>query len=110
MSNEEDIWKLVDNKSEDYIRFSDRVFDTPEILYKEFKSVSEHTQMLKQEGFNVSEGICNMPTAVLGEYGDSGPIIAILGEFDALPGLSQEAGICTTQTNRKHRKWPWLWS
>ena len=93
MSNEEDIWKLVDNKSEDYIRFSDRVFDTPEILYKEFKSVSEHTQMLKQEGFNVSEGICNMPTAVLGEYGDSGPIIAILGEFDALPGLSQEAGI-----------------
>ena len=52
MSNEEDIWKLVDNKSEDYIRFSDRVFDTPEILYKEFKSVSEHTQMLKQEGFN----------------------------------------------------------
>jgi aminobenzoyl-glutamate utilization protein B len=93
MSNEEDIWKLVDNKSEDYIRFSDRVFDTPEILYKEFKSVSEHIQMLKQEGFNVSEGICNMPTAVLGEYGDSGPIIAILGEFDALPGLSQEAGI-----------------
>ena len=40
MSNEEDIWKLVDNKSEDYIKFSDRVFDTPEILYKEFKSVS----------------------------------------------------------------------
>ena len=93
MSNEKDIWKLVDNKSEDFIRFSDRVFDTPEVLYKEFKSVSEHTQMLKQEGFNVSEGICNMPTAVLGEYGDSGPIIAILGEFDALPGLSQEAGI-----------------
>ena len=93
MSNEEDIWKLVDNKSEDYIRFSDRVFDIPEILYKEFQSVSEHTQMLKKEGFNVTEGICNMPTAVLGEYGDSGPIIAILGEFDALPGLSQVAGI-----------------
>ena len=64
MSNEEDIWKLVDNKSEDYIRFSDRVFDIPEILYKEFQSVSEHTQMLKKEGFNVTEGICNMPTAV----------------------------------------------
>ena len=93
MSNEEDIWKLVDNKSEDYIRFSDRVFDIPEILYKEFQSVYEHTQMLKKEGFNVTEGICNMPTAVLGEYGESGPIIAILGEFDALPGLSQEAGI-----------------
>ncbi|MDA1134744.1 MAG: M20 family metallopeptidase [Proteobacteria bacterium] len=93
MNNEEDIWNLVELKKNDYIKFSDLVFDMPETLYKEFKSVSEHTKVLKKEGFKVTEGICNMPTAVLGEYGDKGPIIAIIGEFDALPGLSQVAGI-----------------
>ena len=93
MKNEEPVWQFVDNKKDDYIKFSDRVFDTPEILYKEFKSVSEHKKMLEKEGFKITEGICNMPTAVMGEYGESGPVIAILGEFDALPGLSQEAGV-----------------
>ena len=93
MNNEEDIWNLVELKKNDYIKFSDRVFDMPETLYKEFKSVSEHTKVLKKEGFKITEGICNMPTAVLGEYGDKGPVIAIIGEFDALPGLSQVAGI-----------------
>ena len=93
MKNEEEIWELVDKKKDYFIELSDRIFDTPEILYKEFKSVSEHTKMLKKEGFKITEGICNIPTAVMGEYGDSGPVIALLGEFDALPGLSQEAGI-----------------
>ena len=93
MKNEEQVWKLVENKKEEFINFSDKIFDTPEILYQEFKSVSEHTKMLKKQGFKITEGICNMPTAVMGEYGENGPIIAILGEFDALPGLSQEAGI-----------------
>ena len=93
MKNEEQVWELVENKKEEFINFSDKIFDTPEILYQEFKSVSEHTKMLKKEGFKITEGICNMPTAVMGEYGEDGPIIAILGEFDALPGLSQEAGI-----------------
>ena len=93
MSNEEIIWQLVDDKKDEFINFSDRVFDSPEILYKEFKSVSEHTKMLEKEGFKITKGICNMPTAVMGEYGKSGPAIAILGEFDALPGLSQQAGV-----------------
>ena len=93
MNNEEQVWELVENKKEEFINFSDRIFDTPEILYQEFKSVSEHTNMLKTEGFKVTENICNIPTAVMGEYGEDGPVIAILGEFDALPGLSQAAGI-----------------
>jgi aminobenzoyl-glutamate utilization protein B len=45
------------------------VFDMPETLYKEFKSVSEHKKMLEKEGFKITDGICNMPTAVMGEYG-----------------------------------------
>ena len=39
MKNEEQVWELVENKKEEFINFSDRIFDTPEILYQEFKSV-----------------------------------------------------------------------
>ena len=49
--------------------------------------------MLEQEGFRITENVAGIPTAVMGEAGDGGPVIAILGEYDALPGLSQVAGI-----------------
>jgi aminobenzoyl-glutamate utilization protein B len=49
--------------------------------------------MLRREGFRVTEKVAGIPTAVMGEAGDGGPVIAILGEYDALPGLSQNAGI-----------------
>ena len=93
IQNEETIWNLVDAKKEAFIELADRVFDTPETLYKEFQSVKEHVSTLEAEGFRITQNVCGMPTAVIGEAGDEGPIIAILGEFDALPGLSQEPGV-----------------
>ena len=93
MLNEEKIWNLVDAKKDDFIALSDRVFETPETLYNEYASVAEHVSALHAEGFRVTEGICGMPTAVMGEAGTEGPVIAILGEFDALPGLSQQPGV-----------------
>ena len=53
----------------------------------------EHTAMLEQHGFRVTKNVAGIPTAVMGEAGEDGPVIAILGEYDALPGLSQEAGV-----------------
>ena len=93
IQNEEHIWKLVDAKREEFIELSDRVFGTPETLYNEFCSVKEHIATLEIEGFKITKDVCGMPTAVIGEAGDEGPVIAILGEFDALPGLSQEPGV-----------------
>jgi aminobenzoyl-glutamate utilization protein B len=93
MQNEEQIWRLVDAKREDYIALSDRIWDMPEIAYNEYQSCAEHTKMLEQEGFRVTTNLAGIPTAVMGEAGDEGPVIAILGEYDALPGLSQEAGV-----------------
>ncbi len=49
--------------------------------------------MLKKHGFRTLEGVAGLPTAVMGEAGNEGPVIAILGEYDALPGLSQEHGV-----------------
>jgi aminobenzoyl-glutamate utilization protein B len=92
MRNTEVIWTLVDNHRTEFEALSDRVFDMPEIAYNEYKSVAEHTAMLREQGFRVTEHLAGIPTAVMGEAGEDGPVIAILGEYDALPGLSQEAG------------------
>src|SRR6185437_14223137 len=63
------------------------------LCYSEFRSCAEHTAMLEAQGFRVSRDVAGIPTAVMGESGEGGPVIAILGEYDALPGLSQEAGV-----------------
>ena len=93
MRNTEQIWTIVDEKRDGYIAMADRVWGTPELAYGEHRSVAEHIAMLEKEGFRITKDIAGIPTAVMGEAGDEGPVIAILGEYDALPGLSQEAGI-----------------
>ncbi|MBO0742883.1 MAG: amidohydrolase [Hyphomicrobiaceae bacterium] len=93
MQNSERIWQLVDARKDAYEALSDRVWGMPEICYTEYRSVAEHRAMLEEEGFRITENVAGIPTAIMGEAGEGGPVIAILGEYDALPGLSQVAGI-----------------
>src|SRR6202161_3541518 len=93
MHNTEEIWRLVDVKQDAFNALSDRVWEIPELCYGEFQSCAEHTAMLREQGFRVTKNVAGIPTAVMGEAGHDGPVIAILGEYDALPGLSQEAGV-----------------
>ena len=93
MKNTAPIDVLIARHRNDLTGLADRVWATPELLYAEFQSCAEHTAMLRQKGFHVTEGLADIPTAVMGEAGTHGPVIAILGEYDALPGLSQEAGL-----------------
>jgi len=57
--------------------------------FQEYKSSALLIKILKENGFNVDEGIAEIPTAFVASYGNGKPIIAVLGEYDALPGLSQ---------------------
>jgi aminobenzoyl-glutamate utilization protein B len=93
MANEEEIWRLVDQRREPYVELADRIWGMPELCYDEHRSSAEHRAMLEAEGFKVTTNVAGIPTAVMGEFGEGGPVIAILGEYDALPGLSQEAGV-----------------
>ncbi|HEY8288156.1 MAG TPA: M20 family metallopeptidase [Acetobacteraceae bacterium] len=93
MQNTEEVWRLVDTHQDEFVALSDRVWETPELCYGEFQSCAEHTAMLEAQGFRVTKDVAGIPTAVVGEAGEGGPVIAILGEYDALPGLSQEAGV-----------------
>lgn len=93
MNIRNEIWDHVDAAKERLIALSDTIWGMPEVCYTEVRSAAEHAAELRHQGFRVTEGIAGIPTAVIGEAGEGGPVIAFLGEFDALPGLSQEAGI-----------------
>jgi len=93
MDNSEPIWRLVDAKKNAFEALSDRIWGMPELQYAEHRSVAEHIKELEREEFRITRNLADIPTAVMGEAGEGGPVIAFLGEFDALPGLSQEAGI-----------------
>ncbi|MGC2781888.1 MAG: M20 family metallopeptidase [Bradyrhizobium sp.] len=93
MDNRSEIWRGVDAIKTRFIELSDRVWGMPEVCYTEARSAAEHLAELKQQGFRITEKVAGIPTALMGEWGMGGPVIAFLGEYDALPGLSQEAGI-----------------
>lgn len=96
-TNSSEIFVAVDEKATRFVELSDKIWDTPETCYMEQGSCEAHRSVLEAEGFAVSEGIAEIPTALMGEFGEDGPVIAFLGEYDALAGLSQEAGIASKQ-------------
>jgi aminobenzoyl-glutamate utilization protein B len=81
----------LDSKSEKYSAIAQEIWNYAEMGYQETKSSALLQKTLQDEGFNIKTGVANIPTAFTAEYGSGYPVIAILGEFDALPGLSQKA-------------------
>ena len=92
-SNLPQIFDAVDRKREVFRELADRVWATPETCYMEEESAAAHREMLETQGFRITENVADIPTALIGEAGEGGPAIAFLGEYDALAGLSQQAGV-----------------
>jgi len=82
---------LIERDERSFDEMSDAIWDFAEYRFQEFRSCEIQKERLRSEGFSITEGLADMPTAFMAEWGGSGPVIGILGEFDALPGLSQEA-------------------
>lgn len=91
MSYMKDIAPLVDAKADQFCSISDKVWEYAESRFQEFKSCREEADYMESQGFKVTRGIGGEDTAFVCEYGSGKPVVAILGEFDALSGLSQEA-------------------
>ena len=85
------ILAFVSDNTPQYQRISKQIWDYAELGYHEEKSSALLQQQLKGAGFAVENPMSDMPTAFVASYGSGKPVIGILGEFDALPGLSQEA-------------------
>lgn len=82
----------LDSSAEFYKNIADIIWENPELSLKEFKSAALYCKALKELGFEVEEKLCGIDTAFCGKFGSGRPYIGILGEYDALSGLSQEAG------------------
>lgn len=93
MSTKELIDQLIERKRDIYISASDQIWNFSEIRFKEIQSAETLISILKKENFSIEQGIAGMDTAFIGSFGQEGPIIAFLGEYDALSGLSQQDGI-----------------
>lgn len=81
----------VEKHQKELTDLSDQVWGFAEIAMKENKSAKVLADYAEAQGFRVTRGVAAIPTAFVAEYGSGKPIIGVLGEFDALPGLSQKA-------------------
>ncbi|BEU88980.1 M20 family metallopeptidase [Selenomonas sp. TAMA-11512] len=93
MQLKDEIKHLVESKKSIFTNVSDEIWGFAETRFEEFRSAELLERVLEEEGFSVKKNLADMETAFIGEYGSGKPVIGILGEYDALYGLSQEAGI-----------------
>lgn len=92
LSNEKQkLIATLNNKTEYYGSIAKQIWNLAEVGYQEYKSSTLLQEELTKEGFDVKAGIAGMPTAFIASYGSGKPVITILAEFDALPGINQDS-------------------
>lgn len=89
--NTKEILTDLNKKEAFYGTIAQDIWGYAEMGYQEEKSSALLQKTLDDAGFSIEKGVAGIPTAFVAEYGSGSPVIAILGEFDALPGLSQQA-------------------
>ena len=81
--------KSIANHKEHFSKIALEIWDNAELGYQEMDSSKLLSDALEKEVFKINNSVAGIPTAFIAEFGSKGPVIAILGEFDALPGLAQ---------------------
>ncbi|MGB0366264.1 MAG: amidohydrolase [Flavobacteriaceae bacterium] len=81
----------LETSTANYAKIAMQIWEYAEMGYQEEQSSTLLQQTLREAGFSIEAGVAGIPTAFVAEYNNNGPVIAILGEYDALPGLSQKA-------------------
>jgi aminobenzoyl-glutamate utilization protein B len=89
--DKEELLKQMDARAGHYGEISRQIWEFAEVGYKENKSAALLKSELRQAGFAVQDDVAEIPTAFTATWGQGKPVIAVLGEYDALPALSQEA-------------------
>lgn len=85
-----------------YKKIALTIWDYAEVGYKEFKSSTLLQQTLKENGFTIEAGVAGIPTAFVATYGSGKPVIGMIAEFDALPGISQNNSPTRTPLENKN--------
>ena len=95
------ILQTIDNKQGAYGEIAQQIWSYAEMGYQEEQSSALLQKTLQAEGFTIEAGVAEMPTAFVASFGSGSPVIGILGEYDALPGLSQQAVPYKVSNNAK---------
>ncbi|MEZ7171709.1 M20 family metallopeptidase [Sporosarcina sp. OR05] len=93
MKSMKTISNLIEQKKDKFIALSDKIWEVPELYFEEHQSSAYLIEGLEEEGFHVERGVAGLNTSFVGSFGTGKPVVAVLGEFDALPGLSQKKGL-----------------
>ncbi|MBT5288674.1 MAG: amidohydrolase, partial [Flavobacterium sp.] len=89
--NKKALLTSVEKHKNELIKISDEIWGLAETAFEETKSAEILASYAEKNGFTVERGVAGMPTAFVATYGSGSPVISVLGEFDALPGISQKA-------------------
>ena len=81
----------IDQKTSELTSLSDKIWEAAEVAFREDKSAEYLMEYAEANGLIIEKGLAGMPTAFTATYGEGKPVIGIIGEFDALPGLSQDS-------------------
>jgi aminobenzoyl-glutamate utilization protein B len=92
---QKDVLRCLDELRPELVAVNQDVWTFAELGLQEHRSAARLAGVLRKAGFRVKEGVSDMPTAFVAEYGSGKPVVGILAEYDALPELSQEAGGAT---------------
>ena len=90
IDDRDELLRKMDAQSQHYGDLSRRIWEFAEVGYKEKQSSELLKNELRNAGFTIQENVGEIPTAFVASYGSGKPVIGIMGEYDALPGLSQE--------------------
>ncbi len=90
LKKKEEAVSTIDKHKAELIKLSDQIWAFAETALRETRSAKVLADYAERQGFKVERGVAGMPTAFTATYGQGRPVIAILGEYDALPGISQK--------------------
>jgi amidohydrolase len=82
----------IESHREEIIELSRNIHDNPELGFQEFKAAKWITGLLRKNGFNIENGICDLETSFRASYGEGQPVLALLAEYDALANMGHACG------------------
>jgi len=100
--DKQDVMDYLDQHSDGYAELAMSIWDYAELGYLEVQSSALLQQTLQQAGFEIESNVAGIPTAFIASYGQGEPVVGILAEFDALPGISQAALPTRSIVEEKH--------
>ena len=100
--DQDEMLDFIDGRYEETAAMARTIWEYAEVGYQETQSSQLIRDELASAGFAVEAGIASIPTAFVASYGSGGPVIAILAEFDALPGINQDAVSSRLPIDGKH--------